>query len=285
MSIHPRNRMRPAVAALVLVASALVATSTPAVAGADPAGTITYQHDLSYLPGATLRTQQGTHGTTGGCQFDDHDRRHVSEGPRVLVFTEVSFDPKSCTRQVAGASYAPDAVPPAIARRLAAGDTAGGERKESATTQTGRDKKADAGTSALYYGSGYLQVWYEDIIGIDLSLTRSTLGWQWSDPDLLLYGGSYHEAYWYWQTFSGWRLNSSNREFYDDGSLTATDTIGHFSNPIFCLGDTTYSDHYQTLFYAANYGYWGWSYIVDKHGGCSGDTQMPGFYSWAITVA
>lgn len=277
-------RLGAAIFAAILVGS-LVQASPSAATVTDSKATqddkVVYQRDLGYMPGARLQAEKGTRTSNGACRFETAQKRHISTGPQVLVFTEVAYEPSTCTRTVASARYAPNAVPPKIAEKLARGAKAD-ERVESGTSAP---KTPDAATSSIpYVGQGYLQVWYEDPVYIDLSLTRSTLNWNWSYPDLLLAGTTWHEAYWYWFGLSGWRLDSSNRQFYNDGDLAATDTIGHFSNPIFCLGDTTYADHFQTLFYAADFGYWGWSYIVDKRGGCTGPIQMPGFYSWAITV-
>jgi hypothetical protein len=279
-------RLCAAISAAILAGSLVQPYPSAAATHSDPASTdkITYQRDLAYMPGARLQAEKGKRTSDGSCRFESKQRNHISTGPQVLVFTEVAYEQSTCTRTLASARYAPNAVPPAIAAKLSRGDT-GDQRVSSGTSAPKAAKSATSATSAIpYVGQGNMQIWYEDPVYIDLSLTRSTLQWNWSYPDLLLAGTTWHEAYWYWFGLSGWRLDSSNRQFYNDGDLAATDTIGHFSNPIFCLGDTTYADHFQTLFYAADFGYWGWSYIIDKRGGCSGPIQMPGFYSWAITV-
>jgi hypothetical protein len=286
------KRQVAASAVAVLFASTLVALTHSSAAAASldspESDVITYQQNVDYLPGARTYVEKGVRVSGGGCRFEMNDRRHVSTGPQVLVFTEMSYQPKTCTRTVASAGYPPGAVPPAVAEKLAAGDAATAKdshtQRSVARTNTPAGAPALAPAAAPYVGQGYLQVWFEDPIYIDLALTRSTLNWNWSYPDLLLAGTTYHQAYWDWFSISGWRLDRSNQQLYNDGDLALTDTIGHFSNPIFCLGDTTYADHFQTLFYAADGGYWGWSYDVQKSGGCSGPIQMPGFYSWAINV-
>jgi hypothetical protein len=276
-----RNNLaaRVVMAALLTLGTTVAVTASPAVASPDagraaPAGTVTY-------------AEQGTRTDKGTCRFETEGKRHVDSGPVVLYFTELAYDPATCVRRMARAEYRPDEVPPALAKQLAAGtdeQSAGQHRTESGQ----RGSAARSGTQAVIPYALIVQVWWEDLVNIDLTMTRSTLGWAYSTPDLLLYGPSYHEAYWYWFDTSGWRRDAYDYLFYDDGANTGTNTVGRFSNPSFYLpvicdtiGGTTYADHALTYAWASNYGYFGYSLYSEKSGNC--DDGMKG--SYVVTLA
>ncbi|HEX6355380.1 hypothetical protein [Actinophytocola sp.] len=267
------------VVALLGFAATTAVSASPAAASPDagraaPAGTVTY-------------VEQGHRTDKGTCRFESEGERHVDDGAVVLYFTELAYDPATCVRRMARAEYRPDEVPPAIARQLAAGsskEAAGQHRAESGQ----RGSAARPGVQAVIPYTMTVQVWWEDPVYIDLTMTRSTLGWAYSTPDLLLYGPSYHEAYWYWFDASGWKRDHADYLFYDDGANTGTNTVGRFSNssfylPVICdtVGGTTYADHALTYAWASNYGYFGYSLYSEKSGNCA-----DGMYgSYIVTLA
>lgn len=229
--------------------------------------------------GSRSYAEQGTRTERGTCLFDTEGRRHVDEGPAVLFLTELSYDPVRCRRTMAEVRYRPNQVPPAIAERLAAGDSDGGKGREAIEKGQRQPKRAvddGARVAAVIPYTLSVQVWWEDPVYIDLTMTRATVGWAYTTPDYLLYGPSYHEAYWYWFDTSGWQRNSYNHLFYNDGYLNGTNVVGQFSNPSFYLpiicngsGQTTYAAHNLTYAWAANYGYYGWALQSEKSGNCA----------------
>jgi hypothetical protein len=266
-------RGRQYLAATAAGAVALVAAVTGPVtpAAADPGGAS--GSDRTAPPGAVTYQEQGTRTPTGTCAFQTEGKRDAGKGPAVLYFTELSYDAATCKRTMARAEYAPDKVPPAIAKRFQQREKAGQERVQ---TESAPPTRLNAAASQLTIVPFYVeaQAWWEDPIFIDLTLTRSRVSGSFVLEDLGLYGATYHESYWYWFDTSGWRRDSANHLFHADFYNALTNTIGTFSNPGFYLpficdamGGVTYSGHPVTFVYYAS-GFVGYSMALEKGGNC-----------------
>jgi hypothetical protein len=192
----------------------------------------------------------------------------------VLYFTELSYDPGTCSRTMARIEYSPDSVPPAIAQRFAKRDEPGQERTERGERASAT--RANGASTQLTVVPFWVEAraWWEDPIFIDLTMTRSRVSGAFVLEDLGRYGASYHESYWYWFDTSGWRRDSASYLFHADFYNALTNTIGTFSNPSFYLpgicdaiGGVTYSGHPQTFVYYSA-GFVGYSMVLERGGNC-----------------
>ncbi|MFL6130363.1 MAG: hypothetical protein ACJ73E_15025 [Mycobacteriales bacterium] len=257
----------------VLAASSLAALA-PSAAGAAEArvvggttvgadGIYRYRVDLAQIPGARVSTERGIVQATGACRFADSARGRPSGHGRVRYVTEISFDPATCSRQLATAEYPRDAVPPAVRAKLASPGqtTAKATKPSSRTGPTG----PTGGVSTLASWFGSLKVNVEDPVQIDVTTTKSDLGWSYNGTTLT---GS-HTAHWGWYSPSGWSRNAYHWNYGNNGYYAYTDTYGKYRNGTFCFTIDTWTEHLQTYFEGWYDGYWYWSYRVDKWGGCT----------------
>lgn len=230
----------------------------------DSAGRVRYNVDLSQLPGAVLLTEQGTWGAGKTCSFHTEQRGKAGTA-KVLIITEVSFDPTTCSRQVARAEYDRDKVPASVRAKLdSKPDTTDSARKTDSAALPPSDSNGDR-ARVMNPWSGSLKVNVEDPPQIDVTTTKSYLTW--SNDGTYLH--SNHEAEWGWFTASGWNRESYNWSYDNNGLYAYTDTTAHYRNGIFCLTIDTHTYHNQTYFEGWYDGYWYWSYSVDKSGGCT----------------
>jgi hypothetical protein len=254
----------------VLAASSLAALAPPAAGAAEPRGVsgttvgadgvYRYSVDLAQLPGATVHADRGVRQPTGACQFADSARGRPSGSGKVLYVTEISFDPATCTRQLARAEYPRSAVPPAVRAKLVSP-----EQAEASATKPSRKAGPTAGVGTLASWAGSLQVNVEDPVQINVTTTRSTLGWSYDGT--YLYGN--HGALWDWFSPSGWSRNAYHWNYGNTGWYAYTDTYGKYRNGVFCLTIDTWTEHLQTYFEGWYDGWWYWSYRVNKWGGCT----------------
>lgn len=219
----------------------------------DSQGRVFYDVDLSTLPGAEVTVEQGDRTERGTCRF--HTDQHGTAGtPSVLVVTELSFDPHTCTRQLARAEYTRGAVPPSVRNEFAA-------HPDTATDSVSSAPEPGFGTLATWSGS--LKVNVEDPPQIDVTTTKSDITWT--------SGGSASQtSHWGWYSPSGWGRESYDYNHYDGITLASVNTTAHYRNGVFCLTIDTHTYHNQTYFRGDFDGGWYWSYEVDKSGGCTG---------------
>lgn len=248
-------------AALAMLAAPAVASgAAPApVAGdyQDAAGVIHYAYDPAQYPGATVVAQAGTR-TSGGCTFTESGSGARAAGARVSIATELTFDPRTCTRELATASYAAAAAPAAVREQMEA---------QPGTDAVARSAKARARAAVVVY-VGALRVNVELPSQIDVSSTRSTVHWSGTASCV---NSSDHNAYWHWYTLGGWGRDSYSWSHGRTCARAYTNTWGKFSSGSYCwpLG-TTRTDHQKTWFEGRPGGGWYWTYNVDKSGPCSG---------------
>jgi hypothetical protein len=244
--------------------SATVSGPAPAIGAVDQtytdaSGVIHYVFDPASLPGAVPVAQEGDRAASGACRFTGEDVGQAgADGPRITVMRELSFDPATCSRELAVASYTADTVPAGYAAELR--DVVGSTATESAST-------AGDGTSpqvVVYIGR--LKVNVEDPAQIDVTSTKSDIDWS---------GGSCvtsssHAAHWGWYSPSGWQRTNAWWAYDRSCSRAYTNTYGKYKNTKFCLTIDTHSEHRKTWFEGRPYGRWYWAYDVEKWGGCSG---------------
>ncbi|KXK63045.1 hypothetical protein AWW66_05215 [Micromonospora rosaria] len=250
------------------------AAANPGPAGAGTSAVSAPGPDRQAPPGAVTYREQGTRNPTGTCTFTTEGKRDARKGPAVLFFTELSYDPGTCSRTMARVEYSPDDVPPALARRFEQRDERGQERTESGEKAPAPRSNAAAGEMTVIPFWVEAQAWWEDKVYIDLTMTRSRVSGAFVLEDLGRYGASYHESYWYWFDTSGWRRDSADNLFHADFYNALTNTVGTFSNPIFYLpgicdgiGQVTYSGHPHTFVYYSA-GFVGYSLVLERAGNC-----------------
>ncbi|MGH8776155.1 MAG: hypothetical protein ACRDWI_13650 [Jiangellaceae bacterium] len=187
--------------------------------------------------------------------FSGSGSGEAGNGPTVSISREVSFDPATCTRDFAVASYAAYSVPAQYVDDIA----------ESATDE----ESVSDGVTPYYSWTGQLKVNVEDPLQIDVSSTRSKV--QWSGSSCAT--SSYHNAYWSWFEQSGWRRYFDDWSYGRNCSRAYTNTLGKYYNYIFCTiisqPSVTYTDHKKTWFEGRPGGRYYWSYSVGKSGGCT----------------
>jgi hypothetical protein len=228
----------------------------------DSEGRVRYNVDLMELPGATISAEKGVRTAKGSCTFDTEQRGKAGKA-KVLIVTEISYDPTTCSREVARAEYDRNALPASVRAKIDARPDTSDENSE--TDKTAKAQTAVATAAAGGPWSGSLKVNVEDPPQIDVTTTKSYLTW--STDDVYLY--SDHKAEWGWFTGSGWGRESYNWTHDNNGWYAYTDTTAHYRNGVFCLTIDTHTYHNQTYFEGWYDGYWYWSYQVDKSGGCT----------------
>lgn len=241
------------------------APDTPPQPAATDKGMVRYPVNLTDLPGAQVLVQTGARVDDGSCTFTDEGSGKASEEGRVLVITELSFDPETCTRELARAEYRRDLLPASVAAKVeqpASPDRT--EDSEQVLTPSGRQRERAAAVRE-YVGS--LKVNVEDPPQIDVTTTKSSLRWSNAGSRL---NRSYHQTHWGWYSPTGWRRTNAHWSYDNNGSRAYTDTYGKYRNGSFCATIDTWTEHSRTYFEGRPYGGWRWSYNVKKWGGCSG---------------
>jgi hypothetical protein len=252
---------------LVIATLGLLLTTGWAVA-AENEGVVYYTVNLDELPGAQVYEQIGARTADGRCTFTDGGTGQASGHGRVLVITEVSFDPKTCVRELARAEYAREALPASVAAKVelpASSDTTQRDSQQILTPTGPAMEETQAPATVQYLGS--LKVNVEDPPQIDVTTTKSSLRWSNTGSHL---NTSYHDAHWGWYSPSGWRRTNAHWSYDNNGSRAYTDTYGKYRNGSFCATIDTWTEHRKTYFEGRPYGGWSWSYNVQKWGGCSG---------------
>jgi hypothetical protein len=229
-------------------------------------GVVRYGVNLDELPGAQVYEQTGARTDDGRCMFTDSGSGEASGPGRVLVITEMSFDPNTCVRELAQAEYTRDALPASAAARIeppATSDTQ--QDSEQARTPAGPGGDSARDPAVIQY-LGSLKVNVEDPPQKDVTTTKSSLRW-WNSGSTL---NARHNAHWGWYSPTGWRRTNQHWSYDNNGSRAYTDTYGKYRNGSFCGSIDTWSEHNQTYFEGRPQGGWRWSYKVHKWGGCSG---------------
>lgn len=261
------------VASLALVVSALV-SGPPAFSGGevlpnvdktyiDESGVIHYTFDPESMPGATLSRETTDLLSDGSCDLTASGGASGKAGdPTITVGSEISFDPDTCERLMATASYPLDRAPQSVLDTLTPTD---GTRVDSEHLSGGFHP------NATWFGK--LKAYIEDPIQIDVSSTTSEHTWNSS-------GGESHNHRWGWYTPSGWSrtdYSAINGSYY-------TDTTGWFTNLVFCnpfLDTQTF--HRQTIFRGYTNGTWSWDYSMNKGGGDGDCSYLLNYRYTAVT--
>lgn len=173
-------------------------TSNGDAVSVDSQGRVFYDVDLSKLPGGAIVVEQGFQTERGTCSFRT-DQRGRAGTPSVLVITEPSFDPGTCTRELARAEYDRGAVPSSVRQEFAA---------HPDTTTDSISSTAGPGFGAQATWSGSLKVNVEDPPQIDVTTTRSNITWTSG-------GSASQSSHWGWYSPSGWGRESHDNNFYD----------------------------------------------------------------------
>jgi hypothetical protein len=224
----------------------------------DSRGVVHYKFDPATLPGHKLATDRGRKGEDG-CVFSASGSGSPSAEPRVTRMTEVKFDPASCTRTLAVATYAVSKLPASVRKSL-------GEDPGAAPGATGG---ANPGALAAASYSGYLRAKVEDPPDLTVSSTRSRIYWTATSSCVT---SSTRSPYWYWLKPTGWsRISGTILSNGTNCSHAYLNIAGRFKNDAFCpgSGNTTYTNHSKTLFEGRPNGRYYWSYSMLKSGGCS----------------
>lgn len=247
--------------AVLLAGSAAQATAEPGGVTevgngvtVDSQGRVTYNVDLSELPGAEIITERGVRTAAGTCSFQDKQRGMAGD-PTVLVVSEVSFDPNACTRELAWAEYDRDRLPASVQAKLV-------DQQDGTTVDHQSSPAQGSGFGIQATWSGSLKVNVEDPPQIDVTTTKSILTWSSS-------GTASQRSEWGWYSPSGWQRKEYDYWHYDGSTLAFTSTTAHYRNGIFCATIDTHTYHNVTLFTGYYNGAWEWTYEVDKSGGCT----------------
>lgn len=247
--------------ALALVAS--LALAAPALAdeggSAPPAndrtfidevGVVHYLFDPAQLPGAILQTDVGASRDTGSCEFTASGSGRADGVPQLEVAMEHTFDPATCTRELAVARYDLSAVPQVVLDYL--------ELPEGSEIDENFEEGASS-TARLANWFGRMNARVQDPIGIHVSST--TAEHTWNSGGLVA-----HNNVWGWYTPTGWSRTSSSVI----NTPTVTNTRGTFQNVAFCNPfAATNTNHSRTEFRGYTSGLWDWGYTMAKSGDCA----------------
>ncbi|MDM4764397.1 hypothetical protein QT381_15460 [Galbitalea sp. SE-J8] len=258
----PMRRLQTAASALVAAATAaLVLTAGVAPASADTevvteayidaSGVVHYPFDPAALPGASIVTQNGLTSRVGDCSFNATGSDSASEGPTLTVGQEVTFDPATCTRELALVTYPLSDVPAVVSATLEPED---GWVQEEATASSGEV----SGRATTWFAS--LNARVQDPVGIHVSSTTTERTWSST--------GTWNNVHrWGWYTPTGWsRLSNSQVD-----TSTVGDTLGTFRNVAFCNPfAATDTNHSRTRLQTSSAsGGVTWGYTMNKSGDCS----------------
>lgn len=221
-----------------------------------------YQYDVEIedLPGAETRIQKGQIKAGEECLFDDTGGGSPTPGgQKITISAELWFDPSSCLREMARATYLASDVP---ARTLAAFPEA-----RSAILSADAIKPTAFAPTASY--SGRAQSNIHDPVYISVNYSGSEVNWVASSSCVTSYNSTGFTGYF---PLSGWVKTYENKSQKNRTCESAwQNTIAYFSNSVFCVGDpTTKAYHYATRFDGKPAGKYSWSVQTQKSGGCSG---------------
>jgi len=231
----------------------------------DAKGVVHYKFDPSRLPGHVLAKDRGDK-SAGGCAFEGAGGGQAAGEQTLTRVTEVKFDPASCTRVLAVATYPLSDLPAAVEKSLEQSELAKGSSTDGQKSTATQDL-AVAAAAASY--SGYLKANVEDPPGLNVSSTRSTIHWTATSSCVT---SSTRDPYWSWLSASGWSRTSGTILANINACTRAYLNIaGTFKNNAFCpgSGNTTYTNHSKTVFEGLPNGEYSWAYTMDKSGGCS----------------
>lgn len=179
-------------------------------------GVVQYSVNLDDLPGAQTFVQAGARGDDGRCTFTDEGSGQASGHGRVLVFTELSFDPGTCVRELARAEYAREAVPASVAAKLELPASSGRTAEDAVRVVTpGRPSPGETGAAAVREYVGSLKVNVEDPPQRDVTTTKSDLRWSNTGSRL---NASHHQAHWGWFSPTGWRRTNAHWSYDNNGT-------------------------------------------------------------------
>lgn len=239
----------------------------------DASGVVHYAFDPAEMPGGTIETQYGAPidpagigAAAAGCHFADSGAGEPTGGTFKFM-REVRFDPGTCTRQLAVASYPVDSVPSTLAPEMDDPSTEVGAESDLTSSNPAASVTNPAASlvtgSASYYGR--IRVNVEDPPQIDVTSTRSRLWW----PRTSCVTTADHESWWRWYSSSGWERRTKGIGHNVGNCEARTQTYGKYRNGRFCASVDTYTEHWATIFEGYRFGGWRWSYEVDKWGGCN----------------
>lgn len=261
----------------LLAMPAAIAPASAAVTGDSDSSQdslITYQVDLSALPGAQQHIEKGVaSGET--CSFKDSGEGVATGTPTLQVSSELSYDPRTCTRKVAQATYTQETAP-SWARALFIGKSAMAQQaqafSDASTKSIVGDPTASADTAAAtatYSGAYYAGLM--DPVGLLVTETDALLTWTASSTSVTSYSSS---GRWAWLNASGWSKTGGAKTAGRTSSTEVwVNTTGTFKNPTFCPvvtgGPTTYANHVKTWFAGRAAGGYSWAHDIRKSGGCT----------------
>ena len=264
---------------VALVASiGVIATSSPvhaedrpenyasATTYVDSVGIVHYAFNPATMPGGRIETQVGTRISDPagdpagqGCRFTVSGAGTAS-GARDTYMLEVTYDPGTCTRKLAIASYPTGGAPGSLEADVNSSDTAGSSSAEETPFFGSRPP---TGATKKY---GMIQVNVEDPVQKDVNRTRSKLWW-WSTSSCVT--DASYSSYWYWYDPTGWSRLIKGKGHNRACAEARTQTYGKYKNNRFCLTVDTYVEHWQTEFKGRPSGSWAYASQIDKWGGCN----------------
>lgn len=222
----------------------------------DRAGVVHYEFDPASLPGFTVKSEQGRSdsnlrsGSDSTCMYS---AQSTHDDDRVVVGIELSFDPATCTLEIAEASYRQEEVPQAVEELIAAKSSGSSDQQAASGLGTG-------GIAPLAAASwrGYISVFHNDPIPAQVNSTRAVMGWN---------SGARTDANgkWNWLSGTGWSRTSHS---VTASGLTTT-ARGSFKNVLFCNPvAATYTSH-KAVFKGYANGGWATQRNWSKSGDCS----------------
>jgi len=215
----------------------------------DGAGVVHYAFDPDWLPGADVVVSRGAVSKSAGCVIAASGSGAVEGEGTVTVGRELTFDPATCTVQMAVASYPADETPAVVLERF--GPTGDLEHAEESSGE-------GVGARATTW-NGFINVFYNDPVSIRVNMTGASHTWSSA-------GAVSHYNTWDWFSASGWY-----RDAYSTGNTsTATNTKATFRNTLFCNPvANTYTYHNRTEFRGYTNGTWDWGWNTTKSGDCA----------------
>jgi hypothetical protein len=193
------------------------------------------------LLNSTQTTVQGTHTPDGrGCRFPFPDLK-LAASQQMIAAQLVSTDYTTCTEAVkigTPASTSTDNSGMDSASQAATARTA-----PAAGAKTSAKADADsAATLATGSGSAYFAVRWFDVVGLQVTGTRSNVSWAWNGSCVTASSGS---GSYYWRSGTGWLRDSYDAYIYKYCSHSTVRTDAVYKNGAFCWPGTVWNYNYD----------------------------------------
>lgn len=229
-----RNRLL-ILGVLGILATLTLVPDTAAGATTQPSGTadkhvvVTPERDAKPLLKSTFKTIKGKATVDGGCSFRFPPLK-LGPADTALESRQVSTDFTDCTTVV---ETGIPVEPSNASSRDEAEGTSDTERIGRLEAPRGPGQEA-----VLAVASAYFRVWWEDVINVRVTETRSNITWGYNGTCTTSVSGS---GYWWWRSGTGWLRHAYGKNQSRTCSVAKVWSDATYKNGAFCWPGTVWN--------------------------------------------